>query len=32
VRAGDEIELTVLRENSFKDVKMTLGEIWQEEV
>ena len=32
VRAGDEIELTVLRENSFKDVKITLGKIWQEEV
>ena len=27
VRAGDEIELTVLRENSFKDVKITLGKI-----
>jgi hypothetical protein len=24
--------LTVLREDSFQDVKMTLGEIWQEEV
>ena len=27
VRSGDEIELTVLREDSFKNVKMTLGEI-----
>jgi len=27
VRSGDEIELTVLRENNFKDIKMTLGEI-----
>jgi hypothetical protein len=24
--------LTVLREDSFQDVKMTLGEIWLEEV
>lgn len=32
VRSGDEIELTVLREDSFKNVKMTLGEIWLEEV
>jgi hypothetical protein len=24
--------LTVLREDSFEDVKMTLGEIWLEEV
>ena len=32
LRAGDEIKLTVLRENSFKDIKMTLGEIWQKEV
>ena len=27
VRSGDEIKLTVLREDSFKNVKMTLGEI-----
>ena len=27
VRSGDEIELTVLREDSFKNVKMTLGKI-----
>ena len=26
-RSGDDIELTVLREDSFEDVKMTLGEI-----
>jgi S1-C subfamily serine protease len=26
-RSGDDIELTVLREDSFQDVKMTLGEI-----
>lgn len=31
-RSGDDIELTVLREDSFEDVKMTLGEIWLEEV
>ena len=29
-RAGDEITLTVLREDNFKDVKLTLGEVWKE--
>jgi S1-C subfamily serine protease len=26
-RAGDEIILTVLREDNFKDIKLTLGEV-----
>ena len=30
-RAGDEIILTVLREDNFKDIKLTLGEVWIEE-
>ena len=30
-RAGDEIILTVLREDNFKDLKLTLGEVWIEE-
>ena len=30
-RAGDEIILTVLREDNFKDIKLTLGEVWKEE-
>jgi len=32
VRSGDDIELTVLREDNFENIKMTLGEIWLEEV
>ena len=30
-RAGDEIILTVLREDNFMDIKLTLGEVWIEE-
>ena len=32
LRAGDEVGLTVIRENDFEDVSLTLGKIWQEEV
>ena len=30
-RAGDKIILTVLREDNFMDIKLTLGEVWIEE-
>ena len=31
-RAGDEIKLTVVRENDLLDVSLTLGEVWKIEV
>ena len=32
LRAGDDIKLTVVRENDLLDVNLTLGEVWKIEV